>query len=310
MNLAFGCVIGIFLGIVGTLVFTVLPESTAPPENVEWSLIAYEDLEDREFSVVGETQGIVMVGTDEGVFEVSPNGTALWGLEVNTGVDGCYRASEKKVAFWVESKGFYVVDKEDGGLMWELEDKCLSSAGPLDGSTAALIGTSDGAVFEAYYDGSTDAYWEFSDAAKSRERDEDTVYDVDTYDVSSVVAKDEGFLAASSSFDVIVEVNDEAVEWSWGSFVIDQPSSVQVLNNGNLLICDSGNRRVVEVSKAQGVVWEASFKDLRPLGAEQLWNGLVRVTSEEGCAAINLSNEVIWAVTAPGCRSSRWYFVN
>jgi len=307
MTFVLGCLLGVFLGVTGSLVFSILPDESGPPENVEWSVADAEALTDQEFSVVGETRGIVMLGTDDGVYEVSPNGTALWGLEVNTGVDGCYRASEKKVAFWVKSKGFYVVDRDDGELMWSLEDEYLSSAAPLDGSTAALIGTSDGAVFEAHYDGSTDGYWSFQRASGSRERDDDRVYDVDTYDVSSVVARDDGFLATSSSFDLVVEVNNDVVEWSWGSFMVDQPRSLQVLEDGDLLLCDSGNYRVIEVDKDTGITWEAVF-DTRPIGAERLWTGLIMVVDSDGCNAVNYDNDVVWTVTAGDCRSARWYY--
>ena len=299
------------VGVVGTFVVIELPLDDNKPVEVKWSVMNPEQLDDCEFEVVGSTGGVVMLGTDEGVFEVSHNGTALWGLEVNTGVDGCYRASEDKVAFWVESRGFYVVSHSDGELMWEFEDDYLSVAVRLDGATAALLGTSDGAVFEAHYDGSTREYWDFGSAAKSRGRDKNQIYDVDEYNIWGIWPRDKGFVVSSGVFDIVAEVVNGTVNWSWGSFLVDQPSSIQVMDSGNLLVCDQGNQRILEVDRVDtggDIVWESYFDNLCPTSAEYLWNGLVLVTCDNGCMAISRDNNVVWTVLASDCNSSQWYY--
>jgi outer membrane protein assembly factor BamB len=65
-------------------------------------------------------------------------------------------------------------------------------------------------------------------------------------------------LLSLRNFDMVIEVNQAGdVVWSWGGLILKHQHCAWLLDNGNLLVTDNGNARVIEVNRATGeIVWE------------------------------------------------------
>lgn len=77
------------------------------------------------------------------------------------------------------------------------------------------------------------------------------------------------------------------------------PHNGKILSNGNLLVCDSGNDRVVEINQDDRIIW--SFSDMLawPRDASELKNGNILISSSQSGDVLEVtrSGDVAWSVS-------------
>ena len=73
------------------------------------------------------------------------------------------------------------------------------------------------------------------------------------------------------------------------------PPFAQRLENGNTLICDSGNHRIIEVTRDKKTVWEYS-ELIGPWGGVRLKNGNTLIADCPGCYVIEVTRKkkIVW----------------
>jgi outer membrane protein assembly factor BamB len=116
----------------------------------------------------------------------------------------------------------------------------------------------------------------------------------------------------------IVDLEREAVVWSWGPGELEYPHQPTMLPSGNLLIFDNGQvrgySRVIEIDPAKGsIVWEydegpdGSFFSKYRGGNQLLPNGNVLITeSDRGRAfAVTRDGEIVWDFYNPDRRDDQ-----
>ena len=116
---------------------------------------------------------------------------------------------------------------------------------------------------------------------------------VDSIDGQNILVTDNGA-------NKVVEFNGGNTVWSY-STALNRPRSAMYLNNGNVLIADSGNRRVIEVSKAGSIVWTCDkFMD-KPVHAVRLSNGNTLITDSgySRIIEVNYKGQVVWWFAGP-----------
>ncbi|MEW6104513.1 MAG: PQQ-binding-like beta-propeller repeat protein, partial [bacterium] len=97
----------------------------------------------------------------------------------------------------------------------------------------------------------------------------------------------------------------ERIKWKYGHLnkpgnregFLNRPEDAFYLENGNVLIADSGNNRVIEVSKSGKVVWEYNTSIYRPTAVEELSNGNVLIANFGGSSVIEVdkkTNNIVW----------------
>lgn len=101
---------------------------------------------------------------------------------------------------------------------------------------------------------------------------------------------------------VILVGSNGTIKWQYGPAELNTPVAARMLANGNVLITDQGNARVVEVSQAKAVVWQYPA-DLdggsllsSPNSAERLANGHTVIADEGNNRVIEVdtSGKIVW----------------
>lgn len=113
-------------------------------------------------------------------------------------------------------------------------------------------------------------------------------------------------LISDSLGDRVIEVDDEtgAIVWSFGVFKVagsdgshlDRPHSAERLSNGDTLICDSNNQRVIEVSPWGRIVWRygsgvagsGTGQLANPNSAVRLANGDTLICDSDNCRVLEV----------------------
>jgi hypothetical protein len=115
----------------------------------------------------------------------------------------------------------------------------------------------------------------------------------------------EGFvLFCARSLDLVgvVDIDNEALVWSWGKGVLDWPHQPTLKEDGNLLIFDNGahrqRSRIIELAPLEGeIVWEyqgdppGSFFSMIMGGVQALPNGNVLITESIRGRAFEVDRE-------------------
>ncbi|MBD3189362.1 MAG: hypothetical protein GF308_01895 [Candidatus Heimdallarchaeota archaeon] len=135
------------------------------------------------------------------------------------------------------------------------------------------------------------------------------INDVDYKDYGSWQA----CLISLRNFDLVVEVNYTAekigpannpnnIVWWYGDYsntsLVNKQHNPDYLSNGNIIIADSLNNRIVEINKTtKEIVWEYSNGLKWPRDADELPNGNILITDCFNCRVIEIekeSKETIW----------------
>lgn len=102
------------------------------------------------------------------------------------------------------------------------------------------------------------------------------------------------------NLDLVAEVNPRGeVVWSYGALVLKHQHCAWVLENGNLLVSDNGNARIIEVDRGtQEIVWEYSEGLMFPVMgcAYRLPDGNTLITDSGNRRAIEVTPDkrVVW----------------
>lgn len=282
------------------------------PNDVTWSV---DSSANTDVAVEGQAGGKVLVATGGHIVEVDTDGKADWGMKVTGGefgLGGCWRTGQtgEYVGFWVPGRGVWVVTR-DGKEVWHYLDAKLKTAKGSDDPTRAVVGDNDGTIYERTMQGGTSRVW--NGLAKPREKlPEGTVVMEGDPGISGIdwIGKNftGEFFFSMSRFGVVGKVDsDNELSWSWGALLLCNPLSVDVLSGGNILICDSGNHRIVEVSSLGNIVWTYDTRDRMPLSAERLWTGVTLIVYSDGASVINPDSFEMWSVSADDTRCVHWY---
>jgi len=75
--------------------------------------------------------------------------------------------------------------------------------------------------------------------------------------INHIQKLDDGYLLSLRNQNLVVKVGfDKKVQWTFGSLLVKWQHAPLQLSNGNLLVYDNGNGRVVEFTRLGEVVWE------------------------------------------------------
>ncbi|MFW9826167.1 MAG: aryl-sulfate sulfotransferase [Candidatus Thorarchaeota archaeon] len=123
-------------------------------------------------------------------------------------------------------------------------------------------------------------------------------------------------LISIRNFDLIVEVNYTAdfiepnnpnnIVWYFGDYknhtLINMQHNPDYLENGNVIISDSGNNRIVEVNySTKEIIWIYDNGLMWPRDADELGNGNLLITDSIGCRIIEIdkqTKDIIWSYTS------------
>lgn len=126
------------------------------------------------------------------------------------------------------------------------------------------------------------------------------------------------FAARSLNLVGVVDVDKEALVWSWGENYLDWPHQPALLETGNLLIFDNGSHRdysrIVELDPVRGeIVWEYkadppdAFFSIMMGGVQALPNGNLLVTESTKGHVFELTRDgaVVWEFYNPDLNEVR-----
>jgi hypothetical protein len=111
---------------------------------------------------------------------------------------------------------------------------------------------------------------------------------VDSVDGNSIIVTDNG------SNKIMEFVNGKST-WSYSTGLL-RPRSAVYLSNGNILISDTGNRRVLEINKQGNIIWSFDEYMDKPVHAIRLSNGNTLITDSglSRVLEVNFRRQVIW----------------
>lgn len=122
--------------------------------------------------------------------------------------------------------------------------------------------------------------------------------------VNSVVRLPNGHhLLSLKNWDIIAEIDESGdIVWEYGALLLRKPHNPTLLDNGNILIHDTGNNRVIEVSRDQEIVWEYSEGMVSPMAgmAQRLDSGnTVILECFRSCIfEVTQDKKCVWEATA------------
>ena len=207
------------------------------------------------------------------------------------------------ILFVLPRKGVYEVNRKGNTVWSHLDMKVSHDADRLpNGNTLMVWGggdeVSDAQVKEVNLKGEIVWSWYARDHFyKPPFKD---VYDEGWIHTNSATRLSNGnTLISLRNFNLTIEVNHQgSVVWSWGNEVVNYQHSPKVLPNDNLLVCDSGNARVVEVNRKTGeIVWR--FKPERRANirdADRLPNGNTLIIMGDRIVEVTADLKVVWAL--------------
>jgi len=208
--------------------------------------------------------------------------------------------------FLLPRNGVYEIDRK-GSIVWSyLDEKVSHDADRLpNGDTLMVWGggdaITDAQVKEVNPRGEIVWSWYAKDHFyKTPFKD---IYDEGWTHTNSATRLPNGnTLISLRNFNLIVEVNPQgSVVWSWGDGVVSYQHSPKILSNANLLVCDSGHARVLEVNRKTGeIVWQferpAHIRD-----ADRLPNGNTLIVMGDRIIEVTPDLRIVWrlGVTFP-----------
>jgi len=180
----------------------------------------------------------MVLKTRKGIAEMDYAGNFLWGMTV----DGISHSAQP-----LENGNFLIVRADydqvleitrTGKIVWEWN--ALESILPYSDDTFVAWG------------GKTE---------KSANIFSDTFYDTGKKiiwtHINHIQKLDDGYLISLRNQNLIVKVGfDKMVQWTFGPLLVKWQHAPLQLSNGNLLVYDNGNGRVVEFTRLGEVVWE------------------------------------------------------
>jgi hypothetical protein len=116
---------------------------------------------------------------------------------------------------------------------------------------------------------------------------------VDSVDGQNVLITDNGA-------NKISEYNGTNQVWSY-STALNRPRSAVYLSNGNILITDTGNRRVIEINKSGNIIWSFDKSMDKPVHAIRIANGNTLITDlgYSRIIEVNFKGQVVWWFAGP-----------
>jgi hypothetical protein len=207
------------------------------------------------------------------------------------------------VLFVLPRKGVFEIDR-NGQTVWShLDAKVSHDADRLpNGNTLMVFGSqdtmNDPQVKEVSAKGEIVWSWHARDHFY-RSPFKDVYEEGWTHTNSATRLPNGDTLICLRNFHLTVEVNPQgSVVWSWGNGVTLYPHSPKVLPNDSLLVCDTGNGRVLEVNRETGeIVWQfkpnqrAHIRD-----ADRLPNGNTLIVMGDRIIEITYDLEPVWAL--------------
>ena len=230
--------------------------------------------------------------------------------------------SNNNILFVLPRKGVFEIDRRDNTVWSYLDAKISHDADRLpNGNTLMVFGNedtmNDPQVKEVSAKGEIVWSWYARDHFDRLPFKE--VYNEGWTHTNSATRLPNGdTLISLRNFNLTVEVNLQgSVFWSWGDGVVRYQHSPKVLPNDNLLVCDTGNERVLEVDRKTGeIVWQ--FKPDRRAhirDADRLPNGNTLIVMGDRIIEITSDLKLVWelrytspAQVAPNERRSYDYF--
>lgn len=177
------------------------------------------------------------------------------------------------------------IDRSSGNIVWTYKSiGSLTSASRLpDGDT--LITNIESGIKRITKDGKTKWTWgSFLGIGKLKTP---TFISSARDGITSIVADTEG--------NKILEISDNKVVWSY-SVNINRPRSATYTPNGNILIADTGNKRVIEVNRTGQIVWGFTKDMDKPTHAIRLDNGNTLITDSGYSRVLEVSPRgiIVW----------------
>ncbi len=130
---------------------------------------------------------------------------------------------------------------------------------------------------------------------------------------SGVIKKGQALICLRNFHQIaIVDLEEEAIVWTWGEAELDQPHNPSLLDNGNILIFDNGASRrysrIIELNPlTKKIVWEYKadpqeefFSEHRG-GAQKLPNGNILITESDRGRVFEITPEgdLVWEFLNP-----------
>lgn len=130
---------------------------------------------------------------------------------------------------------------------------------------------------------------------------------VDSIDGNSILVTDNG---SNKIFEFVNGKNS----WSYSTGLL-RPRSAVYLSSGNILISDTGNRRVIEINKQGNIIWSFDEYMDKPVHAIRLSNGNTLITDSglSRVLEVNFRRQVVWwfagATASNGSSSNQGNFL-
>jgi hypothetical protein len=105
---------------------------------------------------------------------------------------------------------------------------------------------------------------------------------------------DDNLLLTDTLGNKVIEYNKGKVVWTYTNLV--RPRSAVYVPNGNILISDMGNKRIIEVDKKNKIIWEYSQNMDKPSYSTRLTNGNTLITDSGYSRILEVSpdKKVFW----------------
>lgn len=106
---------------------------------------------------------------------------------------------------------------------------------------------------------------------------------------------EKSFLITDNGADKIAEFSNGVNTWNYTTS-LNRPKSAVYLNNGNILIADTGNQKIIEVNRDKKIVWSFSKDMDKPSHALRLNNGNTLITDlgYSRVFEIDYTGKVVW----------------
>lgn len=297
-----------------------------------------------EYPTEGALDGYVVFGIPkyEGclVLKVDGSGVIVWAyrfLADDRSINDVRQLPNGNVFFHICGVGLYEVTP-GGKIVWvHLDPKISHHAQPLENGNVVVSSCSENRAWEISGEGTI--VWEWDAQV------EISPYDSKTYTglvppltgpdpianmyeqyreretswthINTAYRTKEGTtILCLRNLDLLVEVGrDNNIIWTFGSLVLKHPHCPTRLDNGNTLVFDNGNGRVIEVSPDHEIVWESLGFDSPVMGGCQRLpdgNTLICVSQpsvglDPYIMVVTPKNRVAWKLTIPKSGQS-WTF--
>jgi len=222
-----------------------------------------------------------------GVYEISPEGVVVWSHLDPTNSHHVQRLDNGNTIICETERSYAYEITREGQIVWSWDAR--NEIVPYNKKT--YIGYDD----IKGSDPISSSYAEYRELMHGR-RDW-------THINTAYRTKENTTILCLRNLDLLLEVDqNNNVVWSFGPLVLKHPHCPTRLDNGNTLVFDNGNGRVIEVTPDHEIVWE--FGDLySPImgGCQRLPNGNTLITeSNRGrVLVVNPKGVIVWTLVVP-----------